>query len=135
VIGDRDAVVGQKVTFWGAQWAKQNSLSGGSAPASFKGFADSTSPNPPACGGRWNSDPGDSSHPPASVPSQITVLVASSITKSGSMIFGNSPNLAVIKTDQGYSPDPGHAGTGTVLSVSCTRSDAPPLKKNHKRRK
>src|SRR3954453_16455035 len=50
VIGDRDAVVGQHVTFWGAQWRKKNHLIGGTAPASFKGFADCA--NPP-CGRTW----------------------------------------------------------------------------------
>src|SRR6267378_1891035 len=41
-IGDLDAVVGNKVTFWGAQWWKENHLSGGRAPASFKGFVNCT---------------------------------------------------------------------------------------------
>src|SRR6202040_2593590 len=40
VIGDKNAAIGNSVTFWGAQWAKVNSLSGGPAPASFKGFAE-----------------------------------------------------------------------------------------------
>lgn len=34
VIGDNNAANGTPVTFWGAQWWKLNSLSGGSAPAS-----------------------------------------------------------------------------------------------------
>ena len=42
MIGDGIAVVGAAVTFWGAQWSKSNTLSGGSASASFKGFADKT---------------------------------------------------------------------------------------------
>ena len=37
VIGDLS--MSGTVTFWGAQWWKANSLSGGSAPSSFKGFA------------------------------------------------------------------------------------------------
>jgi hypothetical protein len=119
VIGDRSAVVGRKVTFWGAQWAKSNSLSGGSAPSSFKGYANAPSSNPPACGGTWKSDPGNSSQPPDSVASFIKVIVSSSITKSGSTISGNIPETAVIKTDPGYAPNPGHAGTGTVVSVGC----------------
>ena len=53
-IGDLDAVVGNHVMFWGAQWWKNNHLSGGRAPASFKGFANCTNPNPPACGGTWD---------------------------------------------------------------------------------
>jgi hypothetical protein len=119
VIGDRSAVVGKKVTFWGAQWAKSNSLSGGSAPSSFKGYANAPSSNPPACGGTWKSDPGNSSQPPNSVASFIKVIVSSKITQSGSTISGNIPETAVIKTDPGYAPNPGHAGTGTVVSVGC----------------
>jgi hypothetical protein len=120
VIGDHNAVVGNHVTFWGAHWANLNSLSGGPAPSSFKGFADSTSPNPPpTCGGTWTSDPGNSSQPPSSVPHFITVIAASSITQSGSVISGNIPEMVIVQTDPGYGPNPGHAGTGTVVAVVC----------------
>jgi hypothetical protein len=119
VIGDRDAVVGNHVTFWGAQWARLNSLSGGEAPHSFKGFANSTIPNPATCGGTWTSDPGNSSGPPSSIPAFITVIAASSITQSGSEITGNIPEMVLIETDPGYEPNPGHAGTGTVVAVVC----------------
>ena len=47
VIGDKSSANGTAVTYWGAQWAKQNSLSGGGAPSSFKGFAKS--PTTPSC--------------------------------------------------------------------------------------
>jgi len=110
--------------FWGAQWAKDNSLSGGPAPSSFKGFADSTTPDPPTCGGSWKSDPGNSSEPPATVPQYISVLVSSSITKSGSVISGNVPKMVVVKTDPGYEANPGHAGTGTVVTVVCQATTA-----------
>lgn len=122
VIGDHNAVVGKQVTFWGAQWATKNSLSGGSAPASFKGFANSASPNPANCGGTWSSDPGNSSGPPSSIPEFITVIVSSSITKSGNVISGDIPRMAVVKTDPGYDPNPGHAGTGTVVAIICQPS-------------
>src|SRR5439155_23403868 len=46
VIGNNNAAIGTSVTFWGAQWWKLNSLSGGAAPASFEGFAES--PTTPA---------------------------------------------------------------------------------------
>jgi hypothetical protein len=119
VIGDNNAIVGSHVTFWGAQWAKSNSLSGGSAPSSFKGFANSTSTSPATCGGTWTSDPGNSAGAPAAIPEFITVIVSSSITKSGSVISGNNRKLVIIRTDPGYGPSPGQAGTGTVYSIVC----------------
>src|SRR5207237_10714835 len=119
VIGEQDAVVGNHVTFWGAQWAQMNSLSAGTAPHSFKGFANSTSPNPAACGGTWTSATGNSSGPPSSLPPFITVIAASSITQSGATIIGNISMLVVIQTDLGYQPNPGHAGTGTAVDVTC----------------
>jgi hypothetical protein len=119
VIGDLNALVGNHVTFWGAQWAHQNSLSGGPAPSSFKGFANSPNPNPPACGGTWQSRPRNISGPPESVPADITVIVSSSITKSGSTISGNVPEIVIVHTDPGYGPDPSHPGTGTVTGVIC----------------
>jgi hypothetical protein len=119
VIGDLNAVVGSQVTFWGAQWAKSNSLSGGPAPASFKGFAQSVGANLPACGAAWTTDPGNSSGPPASIPSYIAVIASSSITKSGPTIAGNTQQVMIVKTNPGYASNPGHAGTGTVVAVIC----------------
>jgi hypothetical protein len=119
VIGDRSAVVGHHVTFWGAQWAKSNTLSGSAAPSAFKGFAEITTPNPPYCGGSWTSGTGNTSNPPATLPSTIRVIVSSSITKSGPVFSGNIPQMAVINVDPGYQPDPSHPGTGTVISVDC----------------
>jgi len=49
----------------------------------------------------------------------MTVIVSTSITQSGSVISGNIPELVVIHTDPGYMPDPGHLGTGTVISIVC----------------
>jgi hypothetical protein len=116
VIGDESAVILSPVTFWGAQWSKGNSLSGGSAPAAFKGFADTLSA-PPTCGS-WSARPGNSSGPPLGpLPSRIDVIVSSEITKSGPTISGNTVKLAVVETEPGYGPDPGHAGTGTVVEV------------------
>jgi hypothetical protein len=119
VIGDGNAVVGNRVTFWGDQWTDRNSLSGGPAPAGFKGFASAARPNPPICGGALTSKPGNSSGPPSSVPSFMNVIVASSITQSGPTISGNIPKIVIIQTDPGYDPNPGHSGTGTVIAVVC----------------
>jgi hypothetical protein len=114
-IGDGNAAIGAQVTFWSPQWEKTNTLSGGNAPASFKGFADSVTPNPPARGGTWSSDPANSSNPPAAVPSYMAVIVTSSAAKSGSTIGGTIAAIAIVKTDAGY--DPNGTGTGTVVAV------------------
>jgi hypothetical protein len=116
VVGNESAT--GTVTFWGAQWSKLNSLSGGSAPASFKGFA--LNPTTPTCGATWSADPGNSSPPPAGpLPAYMGVIVSSSISKSGSQISGNTKSIVIVKTNTDYQNDPGHAGTGTVVATVC----------------
>jgi hypothetical protein len=118
VIGDKNAVIGNSVTFWGAQWAKDNSFSGGSAPHSFKGFADN--PTTPSCGGGWSADPGNSTPPPdGPLPSFMAVIVTSSDDNSGSTISGKTVHIVVVQTNPGYASNPGHAGTGKVVAVVC----------------
>ena len=125
VIGDKDAALETPVTFWGAQWWKLNALSGGTAPSAFKGFANTPS-TAPSCGTEWSTDPGNSSGPPAGpLPEYIAVIVSNHITKSGSTISGNTPEVVVVKTNSGYAPNPGHAGTGKVVGVVCG-GGAPP---------
>ena len=123
VIGDQNATVGSLVTFsdvefWGSDWWKANSLSGGPAPAAFKGFAASST-SPPTCGESWTTDTGNSSGPPATVPGFMEVIAASKITRSGTTISGNAPEVVVVKTNPGYLPDPGHKGTGMVMAEVC----------------
>ena len=118
VIGDKNAAIGTAVTFWGAQWWKLNSLSGGAGPAAFKGFEDS--PAAAQCKVSWTTDPGNSTPPPAGpLPAYMAVIVSSSITQSGSTISGDTPHIVIVKTNPGYASDPGHAGTGTVVAVVC----------------
>jgi hypothetical protein len=119
VIGDQNAGLGTAVTFWGAQWSTLNSLSGGPAPPSFKGFASHTPDNPPKCGDHWSTERGGSSNPPATVPQYMEVIAADSITRSGPTISGDAPKVVVDKTNAGYGPDPGNAGTGTVVAEAC----------------
>ena len=116
VISAQNAIIGNSVTFWDAQWAKDNSLTG--SAASFKGFAES--PTTPTCGAGWSTDPGNSTPPPGgSLPALMGVIVTSSAAKSGSTISGNTVHIVILQTDPGYSPNPGHAGTGTVVTVVC----------------
>lgn len=118
VIGNLNSALTTPVTFWGAQWWKLNSLTGGSAPASFKGFEDM--PAAPTCGQTWTTDPGNSTPPPAGpLPPFMTIIVSSAITQTGSTIAGDTQHIVVVQTNSGYAPNPGHAGTGTVVATIC----------------
>ncbi|MHB8456395.1 MAG: hypothetical protein ACYDBS_01700 [Acidimicrobiales bacterium] len=118
VIGNLNSTAGASVEFWGAQWSQANPMSGGKAPASFKGYADTVTPGS-SCTGAWTTSTGNSSVPPSTVPGQIEVIVASHVTQSGSTISGNVVHVVLVDTNPGYDGNPGHAGTGTVVSVIC----------------
>ncbi len=121
VLGDQTVAAagpGAPVEFWGAQWAKDNALSGGGAPNAFKGFEND--PTAVACTtASWTTGPGNSAGPPATIPTYMAVIVSSSVTKTGSTIAGDVVHMVVVKTDPGYGPNPGHAGTGTVVATIC----------------
>ena len=124
-LGDQTAaaalVSGAHVTWWGAEWSQANALSGGAAPASFKGFADVTMPATPACGGTFTTRPGNSSAAPDAsvIPAFMGVIVTSEASKSGSTISGPISRIVVVTPDAGYAPNPGHPGTGTVVATFC----------------
>lgn len=117
VIGDREDAMGPQVYWWGAQWWKVDKMSGGLGPASFKGYELSNSS--PWCGQTWTTRPGNSPHPPASVPGLMAVIVSSHITKSGPTISGNIVHIVLVRTNAGYGPNPGHRGTGTIVDQLC----------------
>jgi hypothetical protein len=122
VIGDIDVAIGKQVTFWNAKWNKLNSLSGGPAPTSFKGFANSPSTQPPSAGGTWTTDrDDDDSVLPTNIPAYMAVIVSSSITKSGSTISGNISRMMVVGTAPGFKADSSRAdsraGTGKVVAI------------------
>jgi hypothetical protein len=47
------------------------------------------------------------------------VLVSSGISQSGSTIGGNILHIVIVKTDPGYTNDPGHAEPGAVVAQLC----------------
>jgi hypothetical protein len=49
----------------------------------------------------------------------MLVIVSSQIGREGDQISGNVVHEVVVKTDPGYSTNPGHAGTGTVIAQIC----------------
>jgi len=115
-VGPVASSTGKAVNFWGAQWAKNNALSGG-APSNFKGFEGQ--PPVPVCGGTWTTDPGGSSSTPATIPTYMAVIVSSSVVTNGSVISGDVVHIVVVKTDPGYGPQPSQPGTGTIVAVFC----------------
>jgi hypothetical protein len=118
VIGDATRLsIGAKVTFWGDQWSQRNPLTAGPAAPSFKGFTDN--PASPACGALWSTQPGNSSAPPATLPTQILVVVTKNATQTGSRITGNIVHVVTVNVDPGYGPAPGHNGTGKIASIVC----------------
>ncbi len=122
--------LGDRIQFWGAQWSRQVQSGDYAAQADFKGW--STAPLPPrlcqpnahttgtprldaSC---WTSKPGNS-NPPAKLGNYIQVIVATSIAKNGSTIYGNIAATVVLQVDtsSAYGPDPGHPGYGMVIAV------------------
>ena len=123
VIGDLEPhAVGSVVNFWGAQWWKNNIMSGvvspGASRASFKGFATRAELQ---CGGFWVSRPGNSPPPPPTIATDIAVVVTSTVVKIGPNLGGDIKEIVIVSQDGGYGPNPGHAGNGKVTSIVCTQ--------------
>ena len=122
VISDLKDINGHGVYWWGAQWWKNDQFrSGAFAPASFKGFVDSVSSSSSWCGQTWTTRPGNSSRPPKAVApgSLMAVIVSSHITKRGPVISGDIVHIVLVQTNPGYGPNPGHPGTGSIVSTLC----------------
>ena len=107
----------KSVYWWGAQWWKNDHLSSGLAPASFKGFENGNAS--PWCGQTWTTRPGNSSKPPRTVPAYMAVIVAAHVTKRGPVISGDIVHIVLVRTNPGYGPNPGHPGTGTIVATLC----------------
>ncbi len=120
VIGDVEPhALGNIVNFWGAQWWKNNQMSGfvANGVASFKGYASNAQD---FCGGVWQSRPGNSSDPPDSIPADVVIIVTDTVTKQGPNIGGTIKQLVLVHQDGKYGPAPGHRGGGPVTQIICT---------------
>ncbi len=117
VISDLQDINGHAVYWWGAQWWKRDHLSSGLAPASFKGYEIGNAS--PWCGTTWTTRPGNSPHPPSTVPGLMAVIVSAHITKHGPVISGDIVHIVLVQTNPGYGPNPGHPGTGTIVATLC----------------
>jgi PKD repeat protein len=114
--GNPDGVkVGQDYVFWGSQWAKQVKAGDYQANSSFKGYAETVNNSSKT----WTAGSGNSSHPPATINSYISVIVSTHIAKNGSTISGNITEVVILKVDNpaSFKPDPGSIGSGVVVAV------------------
>ena len=100
--GDRAAA--GEVTFWSPSRWLVNTLTGGQAPASFKGFVH-------PIGNWWTASPGFG-QVPTTVPAWLGVVVTSAVTKDAAEIKGNKTGLVVVHVD---TYDPALVGRGTVV--------------------
>ena len=48
------------------------------------------------------------------------VIVADSVSKSGSVVNGHYVKIVVVQTNAGYGPAPSNTGTGTIVATFCT---------------
>ena len=121
VIGDvQPHAIGDVVNFWGAQWWKNNPMSGfvSKGVASFKGYANKAED---FCGGRWESRPGNSSGPPATIPDEVAIIVTDTVLKVGPNISGTIKQILLVRHDGAHGPNPGHRGSGPVTKIICTK--------------
>jgi len=119
VIGDKEAhAIGDNVNFWGAQWWKNNFMTGqvDNGVAAFKGYAVQAG----TCGETWTALPGNSGDPPFPIADNIAVIVTSEVLKNGNNISGDIRQIVMVHQDGHYNDNPGHAGNGPVTSIVCT---------------
>jgi hypothetical protein len=113
--GNTDGVqVGRDYTFHGSQWSKQVKQGTYGAGSSFKGFATNLN----AAATSWTTTTGSTTGLPAQVGDVISVLVSTSITKSGSNITGNATKqvLLVVDDPSDYRPNGNGTYEGTLLT-------------------
>ena len=120
IAGDEPGIgTGSKLVFWGAGWAMANDFDNGTLHG-FKGFAPSVSSSPPKCGSTWTAHLGISNRPPDRVPAYMAVALTDDVIGRHGRVTGEITEIVIVRTDPGYRPDPGHAGTGTVVAILCT---------------
>lgn len=124
VIGDNEPHdVGNFVNFWGAQWWQNNFMTGAVSDgvASFKGYASNADIGcSPGSRWVWDTRPGNSSNPPATIPTDVMVIVTDTVQKDGPNIKGSIKQILLVRSDGTYASNPGHRGDGQVVGVVCT---------------
>ena len=119
--------IGQQVTFGGNAWSNQATSGDYHAGSDFLGFATPVhdaavcEPNARTTGttlldfGCWTAKPGTAT-PPATLPTYIGVIVATSIGEVSGRVYGNIAAVVVVQVTT-YGPSPTQTGTGTIRAV------------------
>jgi len=102
--------VGHRYMFWGNDWWKEVTAGDFDANAKFKGYAKEVSDT------MWWGRPGNSGHPPKTVPGYIGVIVTTQVAKQGSEVTGNIAKRVILKVEKpsAYGANPGHPGWGLM---------------------
>jgi len=123
--------IGDEVNFWGAQWWKNNCMSvftDNGYPA-FKGYATNVNIGSGQDCGQWEARPGNSGHPPATIPDVINIIVTDNVMKDGPNISGNIKQIVTVdrtlSANDNYAGNPGHQGWGKITGYVCGPVPAP----------
>jgi len=123
--------IGDEVNFWGAQWWKNNCMSvftDNGYPA-FKGYATNVNIGSGQDCGQWEARPGNSGHPPATLPDVINIIVTDNVMKDGPNISGNIKQIVsvdrTLSDNDNYAGNPGHQGWGKITGYVCGPVPAP----------
>ena len=89
----------------------------------FKGYATNVAigSGQPNCG-QWEARPGNSGHPPATLPDVINIIVTDNVMKDGPNISGNIKQIVTVNrtlsANDNYAGNPGHQGWGKITGYS-----------------
>ena len=105
------ATVGKSIVWWSTRWNRSNGLGTRTSLSGFYGFSASVSSYPARVGGRWSGSLYASTRPPRTLPSLMAVVVASSISRSGTTVSGNVYRIVLVKRSTTT------FGLGTVVAI------------------
>jgi hypothetical protein len=112
---------GTSVDFYGNDWGRDNTFSGGAAPAGMNGYVQTAGGY--SCGATWSTSTRTSVNPPSSIPNDMLVIVSNKVTQSGTTISGTILHIVVVAVSSGYSVtgmcQQGGEGLGTIVETVC----------------
>jgi hypothetical protein len=112
---------GASVDFYGQNWGRDNSFSGGSAPSGLNGYVQTSGGY--ACGATWSTSTKSTATPPSTIPNYMLVIVSAKVTQSGTTISGTIAHIVVVAVNSGYSSSgmcqQSGEGSGKIVETVC----------------